>query len=97
METGDQLHRWHMSTLSGTQTRWRQLKRRRDWPPETEQVLVTIQDGSKRFVVAGYWIDELDNWSFLEYWVSAKAIAWRPLPEPFAGGVLGYNRKEAAK
>ena len=40
---------------------------------------------------------ELDNWSFLEYWVSAKAIAWRPLPEPFAGGVLGYNRKEAAK
>ena len=57
----------------------------------------TIQDGSKRFVVAGYWIDELDNWSFLEHWVSANAIAWRPLPEPFAGGVVGYNRKEAAK
>jgi len=90
METGDQF-RWHMSALSGKHTRWRQLKRRRDWPPETEQVLVTIQDGGKRFVVAGYWIDELDNWSFLEYWVSAKAIAWRPLPEPFAGGVLGYN------
>jgi hypothetical protein len=90
METGDQL-RWHMSALSSKHTRWRQLKRRRDWPPETEQVLVTIQDGGKRFVVAGYWIDELDNWSFLEYWVSAKAIAWRPLPEPFAGGVLGYN------
>jgi hypothetical protein len=43
-----------------------------------------------------YWIDELDNWSFLEYWVSAKAIAWSPLPEPFARGVLGYNRKEPA-
>ena len=48
METGDQLDRWHMSTLNGKQTRWRQLKRRRDWPPETEQVLVTIQDGGKR-------------------------------------------------
>jgi len=55
--------------------------------PETEQVLVTIQDGSKRFVVAGCWIDELDNWSFLEYWVNGKAIAWRPLPEPFTGGL----------
>jgi hypothetical protein len=73
--------------MSSKQTSWRQLKRRRDWPPETEQVLVTIQDGSKRFVVAGYWIDELDNWSFLEYWVNAKAIAWRPLPEPFTGGL----------
>ena len=28
--------------------------------------------GAEPCLEAGYWIDELDNWSFLEYWVNAK-------------------------
>src|SRR5271166_6834516 len=81
METGDQLDRWHMSTLNGKQNKMASVQ-------ATEGLAPGNGAGE------GYWIDELDNWSFLEYWVSAKAIAWRPLPEPFAGSVLGYNRKE---
>ena len=68
--------------------RWKQLKRPRDWPPSEETVLVTIQRDEEREVVAAYWTDERENWSFLEWYPHHVAVAWAKMPEPlsFKGG-----------
>lgn len=62
--------------------RWRRLKRRRDWPPETELVLLTVEKENVREVIAGYWVDDRDNWSFLEWQPDHTAVAWTRMPDP---------------
>jgi hypothetical protein len=67
---------------NGKRIRWRRLIRRRDWPPETETVLLTIEKEDVRSVTAAYWVDDFDNWSFLEWQPDYTAVAWTRLPEP---------------
>jgi hypothetical protein len=68
--------------------RWKKLKRPRDWPPSEDLVLLTIEEGAVREVIAAYWTEERNNWSFLEWYPQAVAVAWAKMPDPlnFGGG-----------
>jgi hypothetical protein len=47
-------------------------------------VLVTIERKTEREVIAAYWTEERENWSFLEWYPDYRAVAWSKMPEPLA-------------